>query len=87
VGLVTVGLYDRIMQATENPTNVAKVTTAASNAAQIAANGGHSGAAVAAGVAGALFVAADRALHAPSAAPEGGYATFRDDGKKKRGKR
>lgn len=82
------GIYDRIMRATENPTNAAKVTTAAAHAARIAASSGHStAAAVAVGAAGALFVAADKALHAPSAAPEGGYATFRDDGKKKRGRR
>ncbi|MFF2805763.1 hypothetical protein ACFVT2_01030 [Streptomyces sp. NPDC058000] len=71
------GLYDRIMSATNDPTNVLKANSAAQAAARVATDSGHSGLAVAAAAGAALFVAADTLLHAPKAS--GGYATFDTD--------
>lgn len=53
----------------------ARATTMANSAAHIAADGGHTAAAAAVGIAGALVVAAEQVL----GTYEGGYATFDTD--------
>lgn len=73
------GLYDRIMRATEDPANALKVTSAAQAAARVATDAGHPAVAAAAAAGAALFVAVDTVMHAPKAAP-GTYATFCEDG-------
>ncbi|EST25794.1 hypothetical protein [Streptomyces roseochromogenus] len=72
------GLYDRIMSATNDPTNVLKVNSAAQGAARLATQTGHSGLAVAAAAGAALFAAVDTVMHAPKAT-DGPYATFSTD--------
>jgi hypothetical protein len=72
------GLYDRIMRATDDPTNAVKVNAAAQGAARIATDAGHPGIAAAAAAGAALFVAVDTVMHAPKAAP-GTYADFKED--------
>ncbi|KIZ18652.1 hypothetical protein [Streptomyces natalensis] len=71
------GLYDRIMSATNNPTNALKVNAAAQGAARLATDSGHPGLAVVAAAGAALFSAADTVMHAPKAS--GNYATFDTD--------
>jgi hypothetical protein len=77
------GLYDRIMSATNDPTTALKVNSAAQSAARLAADTGHSGLAVAAAAGAALFAAADTVMHAPKAT-DGPYATFTTDAPTKR---
>ncbi|MEU8688500.1 hypothetical protein [Streptomyces sp. NPDC048665] len=72
------GLYDRIMSATNDPTNALKVNSAAQGAARLATDTGHSGLAVAAAAGAALFAAVDTVMHAPKAT-DGPYATFTTD--------
>ncbi|WP_030417262.1 hypothetical protein [Streptomyces sp. NRRL S-1448] len=71
------GLYDRIMSATNDPTTALKVNAAAQGAASVATDSGHPGLAAAAAVGAALFAAADTVMHAPKASD--GYATFDTD--------
>ncbi|MGW7487144.1 hypothetical protein [Streptomyces sp. NPDC054786] len=72
------GLYDRIMSATNNPANALKVNAAAQGAARLATDAGHPGLAVAAAAGAALFAAADSVMHAPKVS-DGPYATFDTD--------
>ncbi|WP_030656624.1 MULTISPECIES: hypothetical protein [Streptomyces] len=72
------GLYDRIMSATNDPTNVLRVNSAAQGAARVASDTGHSGLALAAAAGAALFAAVDTVMHAPKAS-DGPYATFHTD--------
>ncbi|MEU7157333.1 hypothetical protein [Streptomyces chrestomyceticus] len=69
------GLYDRIMRITDDPTTVLKANTAAQSAARLAADTGYPGLAAAAAAGAALLAAADTVLHAPKA---GQYAEFED---------
>ncbi|MGW5773622.1 hypothetical protein ACWEVY_31305 [Streptomyces longwoodensis] len=75
------GLYDRIMSATNDPTNALKVNSAAQGAARLATDSGHAGLAVAAAAGAALFAAVDTVMHAPKAS-DGPYATFRTDNRR-----
>ncbi|MDD9378900.1 hypothetical protein M8Z33_19995 [Streptomyces sp. ZAF1911] len=77
------GLYDRIMRATNDPSAVIKVNSAAQGAARLATDTGHPGLAVAAAAGAALFAAVDTVMHTPRA-HDGEYATFRTDDKRKR---
>ncbi|MFI9081177.1 hypothetical protein ACIGW8_32705 [Streptomyces sioyaensis] len=72
------GLYDRIMSATNNPTTALKVNAAAQSAARVASDSGHPGLAAAAAAGAALFAAADSVMHAPKA-NDGPYASFDTD--------
>jgi hypothetical protein len=76
------GLYDRIMRATDDPLTPVRVNAAAQGAARIAENAGHPGIAAAVAAGAALVVAVDTVMHAPKAAP-GTYATFDTDQKGK----
>ncbi|GAA0386692.1 hypothetical protein [Streptomyces luteireticuli] len=77
------GLYDRIMKATEDPANALKVNSAAQSAANLASDLGHPGLAAAAAAGAALFAAVDTVMHAPKVA-HGEHATFKTDSKRKR---
>lgn len=72
------GLYDRIMSATNDPSNALKVNAAAQGAARLATDSGHPGLAVAAAAGAALFATADTLLHAPKSTGSP-YATFDTD--------
>ncbi|WP_028815308.1 hypothetical protein [Streptomyces flavidovirens] len=77
------GLYDRITSATNDPSSVLKVNSAAQGAARVATDMGHPGLAVAAAAGAALFAVADTVMHAPKAS-DGPYATFDTDDQRKR---
>ncbi|WP_030659190.1 MULTISPECIES: hypothetical protein [Streptomyces] len=77
------GLYDRIMRATNEPSNVLKVNAAAQGAARLATDTGHPSLAIAAAAGTALFAAVDTVMHTPKA-HDVEYATFRTDETRKR---